>query len=112
MEDLISKLGSVKLECNAIQVYSNSSHFKDFISSLLTHDFKKSMIENNKLGMNFITLFDYCDHDTVSISNTTYTCHILVNMESFQEALMEAFPPPFYIKYDRAGKRTYINVMW
>ena len=80
MEDLISRIGSVKLEpreYTSIQVYSNISHFRAFISRLITYDFKKSMVENNKLGMNFITLFGKAAMNFAAawmLHNTRTTC--------------------------------------
>jgi hypothetical protein len=134
MEELVDLIGKVKIQdntCTAIQIYVDDRHTRSFIRGIVDHNFRKSMLENHNMGIDYITFLKYEPTDTIvfdvfydweivpkggRVSRypviSSYNVQELVGSLMFSNVIRETFPEPFTIKKFQQGFKHYINIYW
>lgn len=134
MDELINLVGKVSIEtntCMAIQIYVDDRHIRSFIRGIVDQSFRKSMLENHNMGLDYITFLKYEITDTVvfdvfydweivpiggRVSRypiiSSYNLQELLDSVMFSKVIRETFPEPFVIKKTQHGVKHYVNIYW
>ena len=104
MENLVAKIKNCNLN-------DDDKYLRNFISSIATRDFRKTMLENYKQGLDNITFLKYTNHDKLIVGVESFLIKDLATSPIFWEILTEVFPD-FFIGLTNTGSTYYINIHW